>query len=82
MQLVQAKVTRSSSDGKSEVRVDVQMTPLGSLVLAAGLAWLGYTTFRLLRRRLWLPVGIGIAGFLLRPLVRGVKDAVEEKQEG
>ncbi len=68
MELVRVVVKRRSTDGGSELDLNVQTTPAGSLLAGAAALWIGAKVFRTLRRRWWLPVGAGVAVLALRQL--------------
>lgn len=70
MQLVRAIVRRQTSNGKSEWHVDVEMTPVGGVVFGTTVAWAGMKAVKALRKRLWLPIGTGLAVLVLRHLSR------------
>lgn len=70
MQLVRAVVRRQTSDGTSELHMDVEMTPVGGVLFGALVAWTGYKVFKTLRKRLWIPIGTGLAMLALRQLSR------------
>ncbi|GIV19766.1 MAG: hypothetical protein KatS3mg023_1517 [Armatimonadota bacterium] len=61
MELVRVVVQRRNVNGGSELNINVQTTPVGSLLAGAAVIWIGTKLFRLFRRRWWLPAGAGVA---------------------
>ncbi|MDW8105565.1 MAG: hypothetical protein RMK92_11180, partial [Armatimonadota bacterium] len=68
MELVQVVVKRRHTENGTELHVQVQTTPVGSLLVGATAIWMGAKVLKMLRRRWWLPVGMGAATLLLRRL--------------
>jgi hypothetical protein len=68
MELVRVAVTRRSTDDGSELNINVQTTPMGSLLVGATAIWIGAKLLKVFRRRLWLPLGVSVAMLALRRL--------------
>jgi len=68
MELVRVVVKRRNTDGTSELDIHLETTPTGSLLVGATVLWIGTKVFRMLKRRWWLPVGVGVAMLALRQL--------------
>jgi len=68
MELVRVAVTRRSTDDGSELNINVQTTPMGSLLVGATAIWIGAKLLKVFRRRLWLPLGVSMAMLALRRL--------------
>lgn len=81
MQLVRAIVRRQTSNGKSEWHVDVEMTPAGGVVFGTVVAWAGIKAVKALRKRLWLPIGMGLAVLALRYLSRSGEECGSYQEE-
>lgn len=81
MQLVRAIVRRQTSNGKSEWHVDVEMTPVGGVVFGTVVAWAGMKVLKTLRKRLWLPIGMGLAMLALRQLTRSREECGAYQEE-
>jgi hypothetical protein len=85
MELVRVVVQRRNVDGGSELNINVQTTPVGSLLVGAAAIWTGTKLFRLVRRRWWLPAGAGVAVLALRQLTstrKAQKVQNETSEEG
>jgi hypothetical protein len=80
MELVRVVVKRRSTDGSSELNINVQTTPAGSLLAGATVLWIGTKVFRILKRRWWLPVGAGVAMLALRQLTSANKHQKVQEQ--
>lgn len=81
MQLVRAVVRRQTSDGKSELHVDVEVTPVGGVVFGTVVAWAGIRVLKTLSKRLWLPIGTGLAVLALRQLTRSREECGSCQEE-
>lgn len=81
MELVRVVVKRRSTDDGTELNINVQTTPIGSLLAGATVIWIGTKMLRMFRRRLWLPVGAGVAMLALRRLYTD-SSAREEQVDG
>lgn len=81
MKLVQVEVKRHSTNGSSELNINVQTTPAGSLLVGAVAIWIGTKLLKLVRRRWWLPVSAGAAILALRQLASARKDREETSEE-
>lgn len=82
MELVRVVIQRRSIDDSSELNINVQTTPIGSLLAGATAIWVGAKLFKTLKRRWWLPVGAAAAMLALRQLssrkeVQGASDEEE-----
>ncbi|MCS6830363.1 MAG: hypothetical protein RMM08_07220 [Armatimonadota bacterium] len=66
MELVRVVVKRHSTDDSSELNINIQTTPIGSLLAGAAVIWLGAKLLRMVKRRWWLPMGAGAAMLALR----------------
>ncbi|GIV14782.1 MAG: hypothetical protein KatS3mg022_0217 [Armatimonadota bacterium] len=82
MELVRLVVKRRSTDDSTELNINVQTTPIGSLLAGATVIWIGAKVLRMFRRRLWLPMGAGIAMLALRQLSsrKGSQEASDEEE--
>lgn len=81
MELVRVVVKRRSTDDGTELNINVQTTPIGSLLAGATAIWIGTKMLRMFRRRLWLPMGAGVAMLALRRLYTA-SSTREEQVEG
>lgn len=83
MELVRVVIQRRNVDGCSELNINVQTTPVGSLLAGATVIWIGTKLFRLIRRRWWLPAGAGVALLALRQMTsaRQTEKSPEETSE-
>lgn len=81
MELVRVVVKRRSTDDGTELNINVQTTPIGSLLAGATVIWIGAKMLRMFRRRLWLPVGAGVAMFALRRLPSRKKEQEASDEE-
>ncbi|MGQ9488534.1 MAG: hypothetical protein ACUVTY_04430 [Armatimonadota bacterium] len=81
MRLVRTVIRRQTNNGKSTLHLDVEMTPLGGVVFGIFVAWTGYKAFKALRKRLWLPIGTGIAMLALRYLSRSREECRSYQEE-
>lgn len=81
MELVRVVVKRRSTDDSTELNINVQTTPIGSLLAGATVIWIGAKVLRTFRRRLWLPMGAGVAMLALRRLYTA-SSTREEQVEG
>lgn len=81
MKLVQVDVKRHSTNGSSELNINVQTTPAGSLLVGIVAIWMGAKLFRIVKHRWWLPVGAGVGILALRQLASARKHTEETSEE-
>lgn len=72
MELVQVVVRRRTDEEGTELNIQVQTTPVGSLLAGAAVVWVGAKLLQRLRRRWWLPIGAGAIALLLKGLSTAV----------
>jgi hypothetical protein len=61
MRIVQAVIKSSKKNGNHEWQVNVEITPLGGWLIGGALLWTAIRNLKRLRRRWWLPLGVGVA---------------------
>ncbi|MEJ5250871.1 MAG: hypothetical protein HPY54_00495 [Chthonomonadetes bacterium] len=81
MRLIQATVRSRTDNGVSKWHLDVEATPVGGVLLGALVAWMGWKGLKLISRRLWLPVGAGVAVLALRRMARSNKEPEDYQEE-
>lgn len=81
MDLIRATVTREIAPGRSQTHVKVETTPVGSALLGVLGVWLGYRMLRNLRRRWWLPIGMGLATLAYRQFSSTNSERVVTKED-
>ncbi|MGC8784009.1 MAG: hypothetical protein ACP5RN_06460 [Armatimonadota bacterium] len=81
MELVRVVVKRRSTDGGTELNINVQATPIGSLLAGATAIWIGTKMLRMFRRRLWLPLSAGVAMLALRRLYTASSTREEQVED-
>lgn len=81
MRLIQATVKSQTDSGGSEWHLDVKVTPIGGVLLGALVAWMGWKGLKMISRRLWLPVGAGVAMLALRQMARSNKEHEHYQEE-
>lgn len=81
MRLVRTIVKRHTTNGASELHINVELTPLGGLVAGAAIAWAGWQALKALRKQWWLPIGAGLTMLVLRQISHQSQERVVSNQE-
>ncbi len=81
MRLVKATVKRESAPGHSEMHLNVELAPMGTVVFGSIAVWLGFRLWKTLRRRWWLPVGAGLIVLASKGISRLDWERIAGKEE-